>query len=103
MRIALETSWPTKSELLIKLACSRRTSVRLGQGASIVLLAADEFQNKDTELTIQSKPEATTNWSTRAMAARIGVSAASVSGHWLPTPAGNHPIKASRLAKPAAD
>ena len=112
--------------------------MRLGQRASIVLLAADEFQNKDTaqmlgirrvqvarwrqrcarhrlagierdlprraplgavdvarlvELTTQSKPEAATRWSTRAMAARIGVSAASVSSHWLPSPAVNRPIK----------
>ena len=34
------------------------------------------------ELTTQSKPEAATHWSTRTMAAEIGVSAASVSRHW---------------------
>ena len=34
------------------------------------------------ELTTQSKPEAATHWSTRTMAAQIGVSAASVSRHW---------------------
>lgn len=34
------------------------------------------------ELTIQSKPEAATHWSTRTMAAQLGVSAASVSRHW---------------------
>ena len=34
------------------------------------------------ELTTQSKPEAATHWSTRTMAAKIGVSAASVSRHW---------------------
>ena len=34
------------------------------------------------ELTTQSKPQAATHWSTRTMAAQIGVSAASVSRHW---------------------
>ena len=34
------------------------------------------------ELTTQSKPEAATHWSTRTMAAKLGVSAASVSRHW---------------------
>ena len=34
------------------------------------------------ELTTQSTPEVATHWSTRTMAAQIGVSAASVSRHW---------------------
>jgi len=34
------------------------------------------------ELTTQSQPEAATHWSTRTMAAALGVSAASVSRHW---------------------
>jgi len=34
------------------------------------------------ELTTQSKPDAATHWSTRTMAAQLGVSAASVSRHW---------------------
>jgi transposase len=34
------------------------------------------------ELTTQSTPEAATHWSTRKMAAELGVSAASVSRHW---------------------
>jgi transposase len=34
------------------------------------------------ELSTQSKPKAATHWSTRTMAAEIGVSAASVSRHW---------------------
>lgn len=34
------------------------------------------------ELTTQTKPEAATHWSTRTMAAELGVSAASVSRHW---------------------
>ena len=34
------------------------------------------------ELTTQSKPAAATHWSTRTMAALLGISAASVSRHW---------------------
>ena len=34
------------------------------------------------ELTTQTKPEAATHWSTRTMAEKLGVSAASVSRHW---------------------
>ncbi len=34
------------------------------------------------ELTTQTKPEAATHWSTRTMAAKLGVSAASVLRHW---------------------
>lgn len=34
------------------------------------------------ELTTQCKPDAATHWSTRKMAAKIGVCAASVSQHW---------------------
>lgn len=34
------------------------------------------------ELTTQTKPKAATHWSTRTMAAALGVSAASVSRHW---------------------
>jgi transposase len=34
------------------------------------------------ELTTQGKPEAATHWSTRKMAAQLGVSAASISRHW---------------------
>jgi transposase len=34
------------------------------------------------ELTTQDKPDAATHWSTRKMAAKIGVSAASISRHW---------------------
>ncbi len=34
------------------------------------------------ELTTQSKPEAAPHWSTRSMAATLGISAASVSRHW---------------------
>ncbi len=37
---------------------------------------------QSVELTTQSKPEAATHWSTRKMAAELGVSAASVSRHW---------------------
>jgi len=128
MRIAPEIILTDEERAeLMKLVCSRLTSVRLEQRAGIVLLAADGFQNKDiaqmlgigrvqvarwrqryaqhrlagierdlprgappvtvdvarlVELTTQSKPEAATHWSTRTMAAQIGVSAASVSRHW---------------------
>ncbi|KXS30454.1 MAG: ISBmu8 transposase, partial [Candidatus Gallionella acididurans] len=34
------------------------------------------------KLTTESKPEAATHWSTRTMAAELGISAASVSRHW---------------------
>jgi transposase len=34
------------------------------------------------ELTTESKPKAATHWSTRTMAAELGISAASVSRHW---------------------
>lgn len=34
------------------------------------------------ELTTQTQPEAATHWSTRTMAAQLGVSAASISRHW---------------------
>ncbi len=34
------------------------------------------------QLTTQSQPKAATHWSTRSMAAELGVSAASVSRHW---------------------
>ena len=34
------------------------------------------------ELTTQTKPKAATHWSTRTMAAELGVSAASISRHW---------------------
>ena len=34
------------------------------------------------KLTTESKPKAATHWSTRTMAAELGVSAASVSRHW---------------------
>jgi len=37
------------------------------------------------ELTTQSKPKAATHWSTRTMAAELGVSSSSVSRHWRAT------------------
>ena len=128
MRVAPEIILTSQERAeLTRLTRSRLTSVRLESRAGIVLLAADEFQNKDiaqmlavgrvqvsrwrqryslyrlagierdlprgappmtvdvarlVELTTQSKPEAATHWSTRTMAAKIGVSAASVSRHW---------------------
>src|SRR5665647_1415037 len=113
MRIAPEIILTDEERAeLMKRVRSKLTSVRLEQRAGIVLLAADEFQNKDiaqmlgigrvqvarwrqhrlagierdlpreappvtvdvarlVELTTQSKPEATTHWSTRTMAAQI--------------------------------
>src|SRR5512145_2763199 len=115
-----------KSELT-RLSRSGRTSVRLAQRASIVLLAAQGLQNKEiaeqlgigrvqvarwrerwleagvegierdlprgappvkvdvkhlVELTTQSKPAAATHWSTRKLAAELGVAASTVWRHW---------------------
>ena len=128
MRIAPEILLGNEERAeLLKLARSKRASVRLSLRASIVLLAADGIQNnviaemlgtgrvqvgrwreryaehglagierdlprgappvtvdvsRLVELTTQSKPKAATHWSTRTMAAELGVSAASVSRHW---------------------
>ena len=59
---------------------SRLTGIErdLPRGASSVTVDIARL----VELTTQSKPEAATHWSTRTMAAEIGVSAASVSRHW---------------------
>ncbi len=48
------------------------------------------------ELTTQSKPVAATHWSTRTMAAQLGVSAASVSRHWRANGLKPHIVRASR-------
>ena len=112
---------------LLKLSRSKKTSVRLAQRASIILLAAEGLQNQEIgaqlgigrvpvarwrqryiaqglagierdlprgappkkidvarliELTTQSKPECATHWSTRTMAAELGVHSVTVSRHW---------------------
>lgn len=54
------------------------------------------------ELTTQSTPEGATHWSTRTMAAELGISAASVSRHWCATglkPHLLHGFKVSRDPK----
>jgi transposase len=54
------------------------------------------------ELTTQSTPEGATHWSTRTMAAELGISAASVSRHWRATglkPHLLHGFKVSRDPK----
>ena len=128
MRIAPEIvlSEEERAELR-KLASSRLTSVRLNQRARIVLLAAEELQNRQiaerldigriqvarwrgryaqmrlagierdlprgappkkvelaqlVELTTQTQPDAATHWSTRKMAAKLGVHPSTVARHW---------------------
>ena len=128
MRVAskIELDETARKEL-VKLSRSKKTSVRLAQRASIVLLAADGLQNQEIasqlgigrlqvarwrgryialglpgierdlprgappkkidvarliELTTQSKPESATHWSTRTMAAELGVHSVTVSRHW---------------------
>jgi len=147
MRVALEIILTDEERAeLMKRVRSRLTSVRLEQRAGIVLLAADEFQNKDiaqmlgigrvqvarwrqryaqhrlagierdlprgappvtvdvarlVELTTQSKPEAATHWSTRTMAAQIGVSAASVSRHWRAHGLKPHLVRGFKVSRDA--
>ena len=128
MRVAsiVELDETARKELL-KLSRSKKTSVRLAQRASIVLLAADGLQNQEIasqlgigrvsvsrwreryiaqglagiehdlprgappkkidvarliELTTQTTPECATQWSTRTMAAEMGVHSATVARHW---------------------
>ena len=129
---------------LIKLARSKRTSVRLSQRARIVLLAAQGLQNKDiadqlgvgrvqvsrwreryvqfglegierdlprgappmkvdvqrlVELTTQSNPEAATHWSTRKMAAKLGVSASTVMRHWQANGLKPHIVRGFKVSR----
>ena len=51
------------------------------------------------ELTTQSKPEAATHWSTRKMAAVIGISAASVSRHWRANGLKPHLIRSFKVSR----
>ena len=51
------------------------------------------------ELTTQSKPEATTHWSTRTMAAALGVSAASVSRHWRANGLKPHVVRGFKVSR----
>jgi transposase len=129
---------------LTKLSRSKKTSVRLAQRASIVLLAADGLQNKDIavrlrigrvqvsrwreryvalglagierdlprgappkkvdverliELTTQSTPEGATHWSTRTMAAELGVDAATVSRHWRANGLKPHLVRGFKVSR----
>lgn len=51
------------------------------------------------ELTTQSKPEAATHWSTRKMAAKLGVSAASVSRHWRANGLKPHVVRGFKVSR----
>jgi transposase len=51
------------------------------------------------ELTTQSKPEAATHWSTRTMAAELGVSAASVSRHWRKNGLKPHLVRGFKISR----
>lgn len=51
------------------------------------------------ELTTQSKPKAATHWSTRTMAAEMGVSAASVSRHWRANGLKPHIVRGFKVSR----
>lgn len=51
------------------------------------------------ELTTQSKPQAATHWSTRKMAAELGVSAASVSRHWRKNGLKPHLVRGFKVSR----
>jgi transposase len=51
------------------------------------------------ELTTQTKPEAATHWSTRKMAAELGVSAASVSRHWRANGLKPHVVRGFKISR----
>lgn len=51
------------------------------------------------ELTTQSKPVAATQWSTRKMAAELGVSAASVSRHWRANGLKPHLVRSFKVSR----
>ena len=51
------------------------------------------------ELTTQSKPKAATHWSTRTMAAELGVSAASVSRHWRANGLKPHLVRSFKVSR----
>ena len=50
-------------------------------------------------LTTQSKPKAATHWSTRTMAAELGVSAASVSRHWRKNGLKPHLVRGFKVSR----
>ena len=51
------------------------------------------------ELTTQTKPKAATHWSTRTMAAELGVSAASVSRHWRANGLKPHVVRGFKISR----
>jgi len=51
------------------------------------------------ELTTQAKPTAATHWSTRVMAAELGVSAASVSRHWRANGLKPHIVRGFKVSR----
>jgi transposase len=51
------------------------------------------------ELTTQTKPVAATHWSTRTMAAELGVSAASVSRHWRANGLKPHVVRGFKISR----
>ena len=51
------------------------------------------------ELTTGSKPEAATHWSTRTMAAKLGISAASVSRHWRAKGLKPHLVRSFKVSR----
>ena len=129
---------------LTRLSRSGRTSVRLAQRASIVLLAAQGLQNKEiaerlgvgrvavarwrerwlqagvegierdlprgappvkvdvnrlVDLTTQSKPRAATHWSTRKMAAELGVAPSTVWRHWQDNGLKPHIVRGFKISR----
>ena len=51
------------------------------------------------ELTTQTKPKAATQWSTRKMAAELGVSAASISRHWRANGLKPHVVRGFKVSR----
>ena len=51
------------------------------------------------ELTTQAKPEAATHWSTRTMAAELGISAASVSRYWRKNSLKPHVVRRFKVSR----
>jgi transposase len=54
------------------------------------------------ELTTQSKPKAATHWSTRKMAAELGVSAATISRHWRAKGLKPHLVRGFKVSRDPA-
>ena len=76
---------------------SRRAGIErdLARGAPPVKVDVQRL----VALTTQSKPETATHWSTRKMAAELGVSAASVSRHWRANGLKPHLVRAFKVSR----